>query len=179
MAYVLVWTFYWRLYSKLPVQVHLIQFLLVLIAAGLAFEVGRQIGQVTDLLKGLSKRTYPNRTLDLSAAEDRISAELTRSRRYQHPLSVLVVQMNSYARSKLEEHPNLQRDILAQFASAKVGQIINERARETDLIMRDEQGRFVRAKRADLVRVHDVAEMLQVVQVADALREKRGESVRG
>ena len=37
----------------------------------------------------------------------------------------------------------MQRDILSELASAKVGQIINERARETDLIIRDEQGRFV------------------------------------
>jgi hypothetical protein len=142
-VYGLIWLFYGQTYFKVPVQVHLLQLVMVVISAGLSFDVGKQIGQVSDLLHGLSKKTYPHRTLELAAAEDRISSELTRSRRYQHPLSVLVIQMTSYATSKLAEHPGLQRDILAQFASAKVGQIINERVRETDLIMRDEHDRFI------------------------------------
>jgi GGDEF domain-containing protein len=117
--------------------------MLVLISAGLSFDVGRQIAQVAGLVRGLTARTYPNRTMDLAAAEDRISAELTRSRRYHHPLSLLLLEVGSFSTRELAEHPALQRDILTELATAKVGQIINERARETDLIMRDEQGRFV------------------------------------
>src|SRR5512143_1708254 len=140
--YGLTWVFYWRTLAKEPVQVLLIQLMLVEIAAGLAFEVGRQIGHVSSLLKGLAARTFPNRTIDLKAAEDRISAELTRSRRYHHPLALLLLHVESFGAGNLQNTPILQRDILSQFASAKIGQIINERARETDLIMRDEQGRF-------------------------------------
>ncbi|MGE5250254.1 MAG: GGDEF domain-containing protein [Bacteroidota bacterium] len=140
--YGLTWVFYWRNLAREPVQVLLIQFLLVEIAAGLAFEVGRQISHVSGLLKGLAARTFPNRTIEIKAAEDRISAELTRSRRYHHPLSILILHVERLATEKLQNTPVLQRDILSEFASAKIGQIINEEARETDLIMRDEQGRF-------------------------------------
>jgi GGDEF domain-containing protein len=143
LVYALTWAFYWRPLGREPIQVLLIQFMLVEITAGLAFDVGRQIGNVSNLLRGLTSRTFPNRTIELKAAEDRISAELTRSRRYHHPLSLLILQVDRMAPGKLQDGPVLQRDILHQFASAKIGQIINERARETDLIMRDEQGRFV------------------------------------
>jgi GGDEF domain-containing protein len=142
-VYVLGWVFYWRVYAREPMQVLIIQFLLVEISAGLAFDVGRQMAQVSSLLRGLTASTYPNRTIELAQAEGRISAELTRSRRYHHPLSLLVVHVDRFAQGQLEQHVALQRDILAQFASAKVGQIISERARETDLIMRDQQGRFI------------------------------------
>lgn len=142
-VYALTWFFYWRTNSQGTIQLHIIQVMLVTISAGLAFDVGRQIAQVTDLVRGLTARTYPNRTMDLAAAEDRISAELTRSRRYHHPLSLLLVEVGRISGRNVEEHPALQRDILAELAAAKVGQIINERARETDLIMRDDQGRFV------------------------------------
>jgi GGDEF domain-containing protein len=141
--YGLTWLFYWRTSAQEPIQVLIVQLLLVEISAGLAFDVGRQMAQVQNLLTGLSASTYPNRSIDIAKAEDRISAELTRSRRYHHPLSLLVVQINRLTSKNIEEHPTLQRDILAQFATAKVGQIISERARETDIIMRDQQGRFV------------------------------------
>lgn len=143
LVYGMTWLLYWRAYSHEPVQVLIIQFMLVEISAGLAFDVGRQMSQVAGLLRGLTASTYPNRTIELAAAQDRISAELTRSRRYHHPLSLLVIQIERFTSRNLEEHPTLQRDILSQFASAKVGQIISERARETDIIMRDSQGRFI------------------------------------
>lgn len=141
--YMLTWFFYWRLYAPNTIQLQIIQFMLVMISGGLAFDVGRQIAQVAGLVRGLTARTYPNRTMELSEAEDRISAELTRSRRYHHPLSLIMLEIERFSVRDLQEHPALQRDILSELASAKVGQIINERARETDLIMRDDQGRFV------------------------------------
>ena len=94
--YGMVWFFYWRPSASQPLQVHIIQFMLVLVSAGLAFDVGRQIAQVAALVRGLTARTYPNRTLDLAAAEDRISSELTRSRRYHHPLSSFWFRSNDF-----------------------------------------------------------------------------------
>lgn len=141
--YILTWVMYWRDIDQEPLQVHGIQFLLTLIAAGLAFDVGRHIDQVTSLLEGLTASTFPNRTLELREAENRISAELTRSRRYHHSLAVLLVEMDEIGRERLNQNVALERDILSHFAVAKIGQIINECARETDLIIRDDKGRFV------------------------------------
>jgi len=142
-VYGLLWIFLWSSQGMEELQLHIIQFTLLLISAGLAFDVSRQITMVAGVVRGLTTRTYPNRTIDLTEAEDRISAELTRSRRYHHPLSLLVLEVGHYPDPDREGHRLLQRDILKELAAAKVGQIIHERARETDLIMRDPQGRFL------------------------------------
>ena len=143
--YGLVWVFYWRFQdSPSNFQVLGIQFILVLISAGLAFDVGRHLDSINVLFEGLSTTTYPNRTFEIQKAQDRISAELTRSRRYQHPLSLLIVELE---KSKHKDHlkplEGLQMDLLQRFAIARVGQIISDGARETDLILRDHSGRFV------------------------------------
>ncbi len=141
--YGLTWALYWRTTTLISLQIHGIQFLLIEIAAGLAFDIGRHINQVIHLLEGLTANTYPNRTLDFHTAEHRISAELTRSRRYHHSLAVLLVRLTDFEREQSKDAMILERDILSRFAMAKIGQIISECARETDLIIRDEKGRFV------------------------------------
>lgn len=143
--YGLVWLFYWR--TRIPAlndQSLGIQFLLILIGAALSYDVGRHLAGVNTLLEGLSASTYPNRTLEIERAEDRISAELTRSRRYHHPLSLLLVELGTKAETGGEKAiKDLQKDLLRRFAIARVGQIISDRARETDLILRDRSGRFL------------------------------------
>ena len=144
-VYGLVWWFYWRtLEHPSNIQTLGIQFILVTISAGLAFDVGQHLRAMTALFEGLSMTTYPNRTLEIRQAEDRISAELTRSRRYHHPLSLLIVELekNRY-KYKRENLDGLQKDLLQRFAIARIGQIINDGARETDLILRDQSGRFI------------------------------------
>lgn len=143
--YALVWLTYWRFHiPTLSFQLLGIQFILVIISAGLSFDLGKQIQLHDVLLNGLSSTTYPNRTLELDGANDRISAEITRSRRYQHPLSLLIIELRKGGIDQKENHlEGLQRDLLNRFASAKMGQIISDRARETDLIIRDHLGRFL------------------------------------
>ncbi len=144
-VYGLTWLFYWRLFARpLGLQLLGIQFILVTIAAGLSFDVGHHLKVMLNLFEGLAATTYPNRTFDLQQADDRISAELTRSRRYHHSLSLLIVELEK-DRTKREwkQLEGLQQDLLRRFAVARVGQIISERARETDLILRDRSGRFM------------------------------------
>ena len=38
---------------------------------------------------------------------------------------------------------SIQYDLLSRFTSARVGQIIDDRIRQTDLVLRDHKGRFV------------------------------------
>lgn len=144
-VYILTWFFAWRSYDPpLSLQVLGIQLILVTISAGLAYDVGRHLRAIDNLLEGLATTTYPNRTLEFSQAGDRISAELTRSRRYHHPLSVIIVEtVGDKTERGSKQFEKLQRDLLRRFAVARVGQIVSERARETDLILRDHSGRFV------------------------------------
>lgn len=141
--YVVVWAVYWRfLPDPRNVQELGIQFLLIEIGAGLAHTVGVNIAQVDRLLEGLSSRTYPNRTLDIHDARDRISAELTRSRRYNRPLSVLVLEFSDIEKSDKKEQL-VQRDLLKRFTFAKIGQILGDYARHTDLILDNRAEQFI------------------------------------
>ena len=144
-VYLLTWEFYWRGQASPPGASEVaIQFLLLEVAAGLAHNVGNALAEFDILFDGLSSQMYPNRTLELSSAGDRIQTELTRSRRYNRPLSVLIVKV--MPGSKENYHGRLERleaDLFQRFTMAKVGQILNGQARQTDLIMRDAAGRFV------------------------------------
>ena len=143
LIYLAVWFFYWRfLPDPRTIQELSVQFLLIEIAAALSYNVGRYIDQVNILLNDMADEIYPNRTLDMQMAVDNINTEITRSRRYNRPLSVLVFQLtqgNEIPEGNIE---GVQKELLLHFASAKTGRIINEHARQTDLILRDHDNRF-------------------------------------
>lgn len=140
-VYALVWVFYWK--NSEPIQVQVIQLLLVAISAGLAYDVGKRIGQLDKTLDGLSSTAYPNRALDIQSARDIIAAEIARSRRYHHPLSILAFRLG---RQKVADgwknYQALENDMLERFAIAKISQILSELARNTDIVLRDSDGQF-------------------------------------
>jgi GGDEF domain-containing protein len=143
--YVLIWQVYWRTLVSPPDPSEVaIQFLLAEVAAGLAHNVGSNLAEFNALFENLSANVYPNRTLEMKSAGDRIQTEMTRSRRYSRPLSVLIVKLDESPKDKIKLRlERLEQDLFRRLALAKVGQIINGHARQTDLIMRDEAGQFV------------------------------------
>jgi len=142
--YVLVWVLYWReLPNPRNIQELGVQFLLIEIAAGMAHAIGQNIAQVDYLLDGLSACTYPNRTLNLAAAQDRISTEIQRSRRYNRPLSVLALEFEHVNEGEDNKSELIQKDLLKRFTLAKIGQIIGNHARQTDLIIDDQAEHFI------------------------------------
>jgi GGDEF domain-containing protein len=141
-VYGLVWYFY--LGNIKSLEVNLIQLLLVLLSAILAFDVGRRIDQTDVALETLASNAYPNRSMDIQTARDYISAEITRSRRYHHPLSVVMVKLKkSQPWEDRKEMKLLAKDLLERFAVTKMGQILSDQARSTDMVLRDRDGQFV------------------------------------
>lgn len=127
-----------------PVQVQIIQLLLIAISAGLAYDVGKRISRVDETLNGLSLSAFPNRVRELATSQDLISAEITRSRRYHRPLPILALQLQKRDEDHdLNQYEALERDILERFAVARVSQILSDLARTTDIILRDKNGQFV------------------------------------
>jgi GGDEF domain-containing protein len=143
--YMIVWVSYWRVDDPRPVQILILQFILVELAAGLAFNVGRNIGHLDKTLDGLSATTYPNRAVEIDAAEERINDELSRCRRYHHSLPILLLRLDSNNKTGDAHLPRepLQRDMLVRFTNAKFGQIISELSRHMDLVVRDRNGQFI------------------------------------
>ncbi|MBE0683497.1 MAG: diguanylate cyclase [Anaerolineales bacterium] len=141
-VYILAWAFYFG--NDRPIQVQVIQLLLVAISAGLAYDVGKRIGQMDRTLEGLSSSAYPNRARDIKDARDLIAAEIARSRRYHHPLSILTFRLNRQRnRRTWKGHEPLEIDMLERFTIAKISQILSDLARNTDIVLRDKDGQFV------------------------------------
>ncbi|MBL8049954.1 MAG: hypothetical protein JNM46_01920 [Anaerolineales bacterium] len=141
-VYILVWYFY--LGDSKPIQVHLIQILLVLLSSILAYDVGKRIGELDKTLAGLSSSAYPNRARDIQSSRDLIAAEITRSRRYHHPLSILKIRLEKpKSNAGWKDLDTLASDMYERFAIAKVSQIISDLARSTDIVLYDRDGQFV------------------------------------
>ena len=143
-VYLLLWVFYFG--NSRPLQVQIIQLLLVAISAGLAYDVGKRIGRVDRTLEGLLSSVYPNRARNLQDARDLIDGEITRSRRYHHPLTVLAINLNKQESTSQETpayYKALEKDMLERLAVAKIGQILSDYARNTDMVLRDRDGSFI------------------------------------
>ncbi|MBI3169156.1 MAG: hypothetical protein HYZ22_11795 [Chloroflexi bacterium] len=140
-VYGIVWYFY--LGNERTIEVNLIQMLLVLLTAVLAYDVGRRVDQTELALESLASSVYPNRAMDIQNAKDLISAEITRSRRYHYPLSILTVRLEkNKSWGEWKEMKLFANDMLERFAIAKVCQILSDHARSTDMVLRDRDGQF-------------------------------------
>lgn len=118
----------------------------VLLEAGVWFahQLALQIGHAESIMDALALSAFPNRAHDIEAESQRIKIELTRSRRYHRPLSLIVIESESEDQKTTREMlKSVQQDLLNRFTSARVGQIIDDRIRQTDLVLRDHRGRFV------------------------------------
>lgn len=121
-----------------------LEFVLLEIGVWFAHQLAIQLSHAESMLDALALSAFPNRAHDIDAENQRIKIEFTRSRRYHRPLSVVVIESESEDdRSTREMLKSVQHDLLNRFTSARVGQIIDDRIRQTDLVLRDHRGRFV------------------------------------
>ncbi len=140
--YGIVWYFY--LAAEKSIEVNLVQLLLVLLTAVLAFDVGRRIDQTDITLERLASSAYPNRSMEIENAQNQILSEIARSRRYHHPLSVLAVKLEKNDwKEGIKEMNLIAEEMMNRFAIAKVSQILSDYARNTDLVLRDRDGMFI------------------------------------
>ncbi|HMB22111.1 MAG: GGDEF domain-containing protein [Chloroflexota bacterium] len=130
--------------NKGQLSVIILEFILLEVGVWFAHQLASQISHAESIMDALALTAFPNRARDIEVEDQRIKIELTRSRRYQRPLSVVLIQMESEdEKSAREMLKSVQHDLLTRFSSARVGQIIDDRIRQTDLVMKDYKGRFV------------------------------------
>ena len=128
--------------GKLPVII--LEFILLEAGVWFAHQLALQIGHAESVMDALALSAFPNRAHDIEAESQRIKIELTRSRRYHRPLSLIVIEAESDdQKTSREMLKSVQQDLLNRFTSARVGQIIDDRIRQTDLVLRDHRSRFV------------------------------------
>jgi GGDEF domain-containing protein len=128
--------------GELPVIA--LEFMMLEIGVWFAHQLAVQISHAESIMDALALSAFPNRARDIESENQRIKIELTRSRRYHRPLSIVIIQSESEdEKITREAFKNIQHDLMSRFTSARVGQIIDDRVRQTDLVLRDYKGRFI------------------------------------
>ena len=128
--------------GELPVIV--LEFILLEVGVWYAHQLSVQISHAESIMDALALSAFPNQARNIDAENQRIKIELTRSRRYHRPLSIVVIEAESEAEKITREMlKSIQQDLLSRFTTARVGQIIDDRIRQTDLVLRDQKGRFI------------------------------------
>lgn len=130
--------------NKGELAVIALEFMMLEIGVWFAHQLASQISHAESIMDSLALSAFPHRARDIDSENQRIKIELTRSRRYHRPLSVVMIQSESEdEKITREAFRNIQHDLMSRFTSARVGQIIDDRIRQTDLVLRDYQGRFI------------------------------------
>jgi hypothetical protein len=127
-------------------QLTVIELLLLEASVLLVRELGEGIDDLERTIEEYSFVIFPARVIDLKDAGEPIKLELTRSRRHNRPLTVVVAECNEDITQNLrgEGSGNIQFDLTGRFVLARLAQVIDEQARQTDLIMLDNKsGHFV------------------------------------
>jgi GGDEF domain-containing protein len=125
-------------------SVIVLEFVLLEVGVWFAYQLAVQLSHAESIMDALALSAFPNRAHDIEMEQQRIKIELTRSRRYHRPLSLVVIEpSNDDEKITVETLKGIQHDLMNRFTSARVGQIIDDRIRQTDLVLRDHRGRFL------------------------------------
>jgi len=110
----------------------------------LSYQLAVDLAHSASLVDTMAQSAFPNQAIEIEDASSLIRNEVTRSRRYHRPLSLLMFQVAPENKNIYRElFRNFQRDLVNRFSSARMGQLIGERIRQTDVLLRDRVGRFV------------------------------------
>ena len=140
----------------------------------LAHQLAQQVNHAESVMDELAVGAFPHRAQELDDASQRVKIEFTRSRRYHRPLALLLIEVDPEAhRNHGEVLRNIQYDIANRFTSARIGQIIDDRIRQTDLVLRDRQWSYV-----IICPETDYASVLLLARrITDSIKEKTDLSV--
>lgn len=122
----------------------LLEFVLLLIGVWLAYQLADGISHAESILDAMALGAFPNRVQDIQDASRQIKLEITRSRRYYRPLCLIVLSAEVSDEVVADKYIlNIQHDLAKRFSIARMGQVIDEHLRQTDMVFRDNRNRFV------------------------------------
>ena len=144
--YLFILQYFDRTKSTTSIEFSIIGLEFVLLGVGvlLVHQLAVQLSHAESLMDALAFGAFPNRIKDIEAESQRIKVELTRSRRYQRPLSLVMMKIEPEADvPTVPTIKGIQTDLMGRFTFARVGQIIDDLIRQTDLFLRDRRGRYI------------------------------------
>ena len=126
------------------VEVIVLEIVILEIGVWLSYRLAVGIERSESLMDVLAQGTFPHRAIEMDAASEQIKIEFGRSRRYHRPLSLLVIHSLPKDEEVVREMlKSLQHDVLTRLSNARIGQSIGEAIRQTDLLIRDQIGRYL------------------------------------
>lgn len=122
----------------------ILEFVLIEVGAWLGYQLAHGISHAESVMDAMALAAFPNRTQSLQDASKQIKIELTRCRRFHRPLGLLVLQVRFDEHVQIKDMvAGIQKDLWSRFSFARLGQVIDEHVRQTDMVFRDRLGRFV------------------------------------
>ncbi len=155
-------------------SVIVLEFILLEAGIWLAHQLAQQITHAESVMDELALDAFPHRAQELDEGSQRVKIEFNRSRRYRRPLSMLLMEVDpEYQKDNREVLKSVQYDIATRFTSARVGQIIDDRIRQTDLVMRDRRWCYVIL----CPETDRSAALLLATRIAEVVKAKTGLSI--
>jgi GGDEF domain-containing protein len=150
-------------------SVIILEFILLEAGVWFAYQLALQISHAESVMDALALNAFPSSAREIEEESQRIKVELSRSRRYHRPLSLVIIESENENRKLNQELlRSMQYDLTNRFASARIGQIIDDKVRQTDLVMRDRRRRFViLCPETDLASITELAK-----RIAQAVKER-------
>lgn len=145
-AYLVFWFFISRNASAINSELLFIGLILTSIAVALAREVASSIQELEHTLDKLVFSNFSGRAALLEDSLEEVKTELTRSRRYHRPLSLVIIEpdQNAIKEDMEQTMKEIQFLIAKRYATAHLAEIINKEARRTDIIIKqDKPDRFI------------------------------------
>jgi hypothetical protein len=124
-------------------SVIVLEFVLLEVGIWFAHQLALQIHHAESVMDELALGAFPHRAQEIEEGSERIKVEFTRSRRYHRPLSLVIMEVDQEHSHNGESARNIQHDIMNRFTSARIGQIVDDRIRQTDLVLRDRRWRYI------------------------------------
>jgi GGDEF domain-containing protein len=122
----------------------LLEFILVEVGAWLGYQVAYGISHAESVMDAMALTAFPNRTMHIHEASRQIKTEITRCRRFHRPLGLLVLQIHADDHIRIKELVgSMRQDLWNRFSFARIGQVIDEQIRQTDMVFRERGGRLV------------------------------------
>lgn len=121
-----------------------LEFILLELGVWLSHQLSKQISQTESLMDSLAQGVFPSRVREISQEYARIQVEFARCRRYNRPLSLIVIKLEAEPPSATRAIiKSVQQDLSHHFQSAKASQVIDDHIRQTDLLLKDHKDRYV------------------------------------
>ncbi len=132
--------------AGIDIYVTISEVAILLFSVYLAHRLMASLQDAESVIEKMTFSGFTHRTRPLDEALEDIQLELTRSRRYDRPLSVLVVKpMSNSMKLELRQNlVNLQEDMVERFLIASVGQAIGKVVRRSDIVIeQNNQDRYI------------------------------------